>query len=194
MLRSYTFILVILLRAMGAWAAAPPDTAVFATWHFALSLGSSTDGQLFTLFLVKVGDAGTVLESQPLVRNSFIRQVQGRTFSKANPEGEDLFRRYGVARCTLPEDSAQMGFLTDCSALDDLWRLKFQSYPLKLEEGMHEMLGWAGKPIQPDERQLLLLSDYGMKYVLDLVIGENMFRLLKDMGDREWVDNYRGGL
>lgn len=33
-----------------------------------------------------------------------------------------------------------------------------------------------------------------MKYMLDLVIGENMFRLLRDMGDPEWVANYRSGL
>jgi hypothetical protein len=33
-----------------------------------------------------------------------------------------------------------------------------------------------------------------MRYMLDLVIGENMFRLLKDMGDEEWVQNYRSGL
>ena len=42
--------------------------------------------------------------------------------------------------------------------------------------------------------QLLLLQGYGMKYMLDLVIGENMFRLLRDMGNEEWVANYRGGL
>ncbi|MBL0044969.1 MAG: hypothetical protein IPP33_11430 [Flavobacteriales bacterium] len=193
MLRSLTLGTVFSLLTASALAGMPMDTSAFATWQFALSLGSTSDGQLFSLFLVKVSDDERVLETEPITRLNFIRQVQGRSFSKANPEGEDLFRKFGVTQCTLPSDSVQMGFLTDCSALNDLWRLKFQSFPLKLEEGMHEMLGWAAKPLRPDDRQLLLLSGYGMKYTLDLVIGENMFRLLRDMGDPEWVDNYRGG-
>lgn len=183
---------LLIVTSMGALASGPGPA--FATWQFALSLGSTTEGQLFSMFLVKVSDEGQVLESQPLNRESFIRQIQGRAFSKANPDGEDLFRKYGVKQCTLPEDSAALGFLTDCSALDDLWKLRFWEYPLKVQEGQNARVGWAGNPLRPDDRQLLLLGGYGMKYMLDLVIGENMFRLLRDMGDPEWVANYRNGL
>ena len=172
--------------------AAPPAPGP-PVWQFALSLGSSSNGQLFSLFLVKVSDAGQVLESQPLARENFIRQVQGRTFSKANPDAEDLFRKYGVRQCTLPEDSAALGFLTDCSTLDELWKLRFWEYPLQVQQGQNARVGWAGNPLRPDDRQLLLLSGYGMRYMQDLVIGENMFRLLRDMGDPEWVANYRNG-
>jgi hypothetical protein len=190
------FILLLLVGILpGAKATEPPvPDRPFAVWKFALSLGSSTDGQLFSLFLVKVVDDTNVVESQPLSRINFIRQVQGRTFSPANQDGEDLFRKYGVKQCTLPEDSAKMGFLTDCSTLDDLWKLRFWEYPLQMEQGQKQLVGWAANKLRPDDRQLLLLSGYGMRYMLDLVIGENMFRLLKDMGDEEWVANYRGGL
>lgn len=164
----------------------------FAVWKFALSLGSSTDGQLFSLFLVKVMDDTTVVESQPLSRLNFIRQVQGRAFSQANPDGENLLRKYGVKQCLNTEDSA--GFVIDCATLDDLWKLRFWEYPLQMEQGQHAITGWAGMKLRPDDRQLLLLKGYGMRYMLDLVIGENMFRLLRDMGDEEWVQNYRNGL
>ena len=163
----------------------------FAVWKFALSLGSSTDGQLFSLFLVKVVDDTNVVESQPLTRANFIRQVQGRAFSQANPDGENLFRKYGVKQCLNTVDSA--GFVTDCLVLDDLWKLRFWEFPLKVEQGQHAVTGWAANKLRPDDRQLLLLKGYGMRYMLDLAIGENMFRLLKDMGDEEWVANYRGG-
>lgn len=168
-----------------------PDRPL-AVWKFALSLGSSTDGQLFSLFLVKVVDDTNVVESQPLTRMNFIRQVQGRAFSQANPEGENLFRKYGVKQCLHTEDTA--GFVIDCFVLDDLWKLRFWEYPLQSQPGQEQRVGWAANKLRPDDRQLLLLSGYGMSYMLDLVIGEDMFRLLKDMGDEEWVQNYRSGL
>ena len=169
-----------------------PADRPFAVWKFALSLGSSSDGQLFSLFLVKVVDDTNVVESQPLTRQNFIRQVQGRAFSQANPDGENLFRKYGVKQCLNTVDSA--GFVTDCLVLDDLWKLRFWEYPLQMDQGQHAVTGWAGMKLRPDDRQLLLLRGYGMKYLTDVAIGENMFRLLKDMGDEEWVANYRSGL
>jgi hypothetical protein len=175
-----------------AQATEPPAAErPFAVWKFALSLGSSTDGQLFSLFMVKVVDDTTVVESQPLTRPNFIRQVQGRAFSQANPHGENLFRKYGVSQCLNTVDST--GFVTDCLVLDELWKLRFWEFPLQVEQGQHAITGWAAHKLRPDDRQLLLLKGYGMGYMLDLVIGENLFKLLKDMGDEEWVANYRGG-
>jgi hypothetical protein len=191
--------LILLFLSLSVLASAPSASAQWPlpngiSWQFAASLGSTTTSQLFSLFLVKVDSSCTVLESQPLTRENFIRQVQGRTFSKANPDAEDLFRKYDVKQCTLPEDSAHMGFLTNCSTLDDLWRLRYWEYPQQVEEGQRERLGWASEKLRPGERQMLLLAKYGMKYPLDLIIGEHLFLLLKDMGDPEWVANYRGGL
>ena len=190
---SRMILLLSLAVSLSARATEPtPADRPFAVWKFALSLGSSTDGQLFSLFLVKVVDDTLVVESQPLTRPNFIRQVQGRAFSLANPDGENLFRKYGVKQCLNTVDST--GFVTDCLVLDDLWKLRFWEFPLKVEQGQHAITGWAGMKLRPDDRQLLLLQGYGMKYMTDLAIGENMFRLLKDMGDEEWVQNYRSGL
>lgn len=169
-----------------ARAAAPP----LAKWEFAVSLAGTTNGQLFTLFVVKVYD-GQVIESIPLSREQFIRQVQGRAFSKANTDAEDLFRKYDVTQCTLPEDSAKMGFLTDCSTLDDLWRLRFWEYPLETQE--HPGKGWSAEALKPSPRQMDILKCYGMQYPTDLVIGANLFALLHDMGDPRWVEQYRHG-
>ena len=183
------------LLSLSAWLpgarATDPPPAPFAVPKFALSLGSTTDGQLFSLFIVKVVDDTVLVESQPIPRLNFIRQVQGRAFSPANPDAENLFRTHGVKQCLNTVDSA--GFVIDCSVLDDLWKLRFWEFPHQLPQGQHPVTGWAAMKLRPDDRQMLLLSDYGMKYPLDLVIGDNMFRLLKDMGDEEWVANYRGG-
>ncbi len=111
--------------------------------------------------------------------------------SQANPDGENLFSKYGVKQCLNTVDSG--GFVTDCLVLDDLWKLRFWEYPLQMDQGQHAVTGWAGMKLRPDDRQLLLLRGYGMEYLTDVAIGENMFRLLKDMGDEEWVANYRSG-
>ena len=188
--RSRSIAVLLICSGLSAQQGAP----AFATWQFALSLASTSDGQLFSVFVVKVYD-GQVVESQPLARDQFFRQVQGRTFSKANTDAEDLFRTYDVRACTLSKDSAEMGYiLASCSALEELWKLRFQDYPLKTQEGQQESLGWSEMPMKPSDRQMLLLSGYGMRYPLDMVIGENMFRLLHDVGDPEWVANYKGGL
>jgi len=170
-------------------ACAQPGTARYV---FGMSLATGQNGQLFTLFVVKVHE-GQVLESTPITRDQFIRQVQGRTFSKANPDGEDLFRKYGVTACTLPEDSAALGYLTDCITLDNLWKLRFWEYPLALVSGERTGKGWSEKPTVPSDRQQLLLQGYGIDHPTDLCLGEDLFRLLRDMGDPEWVDNYRKG-
>ena len=187
-----TFLLFLSVSAVLATAKADkPPHSPFAVTTFALSLGSTTDGQLFSLFIVKVVDDTVVVESQPISRLNFIRQVQGRTFSAANPDGENLFRKYGVSKCLNSQDST--GFVNDCPVLDDLWKLRFWEFPLQLPAGQHPVVGWAAMKMRPDDRQMLLLSGYGMKYPVDLVIGDNMFRLLHDMCDEEWVANYRGG-
>ena len=189
-LRSVTLAFIMALVPRCHATGPPPNLATYA---FGFSLATGQSSQLFTLFTVKVYE-GAVIESQPLTRQQFIRQVQGRTFSNANADAENLFLKYGVAACTLPEDSASMGFLTDCSTLDDLWRLRFWEYPLAMGEGSKLGKGWSEKPNIPSERQLLLLSDYGIKYTTDICYGDNMFRLLRDMGDPDWVDNYRKGM
>lgn len=163
-----------------------------AEQQFALSLSPSTDGQLFCLFIVKVRD-GQVVESRPLSRENFIRQAQGRAFSPANTDADDLFRKYDVKQCTLPPDSAAMGFLTDCSTLSDLWKLRYWEYPVKVDQGQRTSKGWSEKPLSPSPRQMEILAEYGLKYTTGLIVGPEMFRLLRDMGDKQWVNIYRGG-
>ncbi|MCO6481811.1 MAG: hypothetical protein J5I62_03350 [Flavobacteriales bacterium] len=169
----------------------PAPAQALPVQEFALNLSPSMDGQLFCLFLVKMKD-GQVAESRPISRESFIKQAQGRTFSPANPDAEDLFRKYGVKACTLPPDSAAMGFLTDCPTLDNLWKLRYWEYPLKTADGQRAMKGWSEKPLAPSARQMGILGQYGLKYTNGLIVGPEMFRLLRDMGEKEWVNNYRG--
>jgi len=166
--------------------------APYATNMFGVSLNTGLNNQLFTLFIIKEFE-GRLLESQPISREQFVLQAQGVVPSKANPDGINLFRKYDVEVC-LPAGPDTAGkYLMDCRVFDDLWRIRFWEYPFRLAEGEHPGKGWAEKREAPSPRQLLLLTDYGMMHARDIARGENAFRLLRDVGDSAWVDNYRKG-
>ena len=75
----------------------------------------------------------------------------------------------------------------------ELWKLRFWEYPFKLGDGGRAGQGWAESRTQPSPRQMLLLANYGFYRMQDMICGEDLFRLLHDIGDPEWVDNYRKG-
>ncbi len=192
MRRSPLRVLFVLVMLLPASVGRGLTTAPFATYTFGLSLSTGLNNQLFTLFTVKEFE-GRVIQSEPLTRDQFVLQAQGVVPSRANPEGTNLFRKYEVKAC-IPEGTDTSGrFLYDCEVFDHLWKIRFQEYPFRLVEGQHPGKGWAEEREAPSPRQLLLLTDYGMLHRGDIAYGENVFRLLRDVGDSSWVDNYRKG-
>jgi len=164
----------------------------FATYTFGLSLNTGLNNQLFTLFSVKEFE-GRIIQSEPLTRDQFVLQAQGVVPSRSNPDGINLFRKYEVQLCLAAAADTGGHYLYDCEVFDLLWKIRFQEYPFRLVEGQHPGKGWAEEREAPSPRQLLLLTDYGIMHRSDLVKGENVFRLLHDVGDSAWVDNYRKG-
>ena len=187
--RSLLFVIMALPCAHGRGDAVPP----FATYTFGLSLMTGMNSELFTLFLVKEFE-GQVIGNEPLTRGQFVLQAQGAVPSKANPDGINLFKKYGVNACIPPEELADgQVVVTDCGVFDKLWKLRFQEFPFRQSEGQHPGAGWSEEPNRPSERQQLLLSGYGMLYMHSMAKGEDAFRLLRDVADSSWVDNYRKG-
>lgn len=183
--------LLLLALAFAPWGQGL-RTAPLATMQFGISLSTGLNNQLFTLFIVKEFE-GRVIQADPITREQFVLQAQGVVPSKANPERLNLFRKYEVRAC-LPDapDTAKV-HLMDCAVFDELWKIRFWDYPFKLSEGQHPGKGWAEKREAPSPRQLLLLTDYGLLHLRDIARGENAFRLLRDVADSSWVDNYRKG-
>lgn len=166
--------------------------APLATRQFGISLTTGMNNQLYTIFVVKEFE-GRVIQADPITREQFVLQAQGLVASPANPDKENLFRKYGVAMC-LPEGPDTTGrYVADCPVFDDLWKLRFWEYPFRLQQGQHPGKGWAEKREAPSPRQLLLLTEYGILHLNDIARGENAFLLLRDVGDSTWVDNYRKG-
>ncbi|MBL8010510.1 MAG: hypothetical protein JNJ64_07875 [Flavobacteriales bacterium] len=171
--------------------AVPP--AAYATYSFGISLATSLNSQLMSCFLVKVFE-GEVIATEPLTRDQFLLQVRGLAQSKANPHGTDLFAEHGVDACKVQQAEDGRRTVPYCEVLDELWKLRFWDYPLHVQDGQRVGKGWAEEPLNPSPRQMLLLSNYGLRHPTDLCHGDAMFRLLRDVSDPDWVDNYRKGL
>lgn len=182
------FSLIVLPQFAGQGSPVPP----FATYSFGLSLATGANNQIFTCFIVKVFE-GKVVGTTPITSDQFVWQAQGVIPSEANPQGLDLFQVHDVPTCLAFTDSLGRRHGTYCDLLNDLWKLRFWEYPFHSLDGVAHGKGWAEEPERPSDRQMLLLSDYGFRYVGDLCYGDAMFRLLHDVGDPEWVDNYRKG-
>jgi hypothetical protein len=161
------------------------------TWTFGISLATGQHSELYTLFLVKE-HGGKVIGVEPITREQFVLQAQGAIPSKANPEGINLFLVFGVQGCLHPDDNTKL--LRDCPLLDQVWKLRFFEYPFRPTTGGPPRQGWAEMQAGPSPRQMLLLSNYGIQRISDLAWGEEAFNLLRDLGDPDWVDNYRKGL
>ena len=184
MLRNALFLLGVLLA--GAINSGFAPAAPLATYSFGMSLMTGMNSELFTLFVVKEHE-GQVINVQPITRGQFIQQAQGTIPSPANPSRIDFFRKYEVSSCF---DSGNGPVY--CNVFDHLWKLRFFEYPFK-DGQARASNGWAESPFAPSARQFLLLSDYGIHDLRGIACGEDLFRLLHDVGDESWVDNYRKG-
>jgi hypothetical protein len=164
----------------------------FASFSFGLSMATGVGNQVYTCYIVKEFE-GRVLSADPITAQEFILQAQGLKPSKANPDGRNFFLDNRINNCLAVNDQAAVEYLYRCDALADLWKLRFQEYPFLQGAGQHPGAGWAETRTGPSARQLLLLSDYGILYLTGLCRGPNVFRLLHDMADTAWVNNYRQG-
>lgn len=189
-LRQTLFALLAGVIPVAAGAGSTPP--LLATYTFGLSLSTGMNNELFTLFEVKRFE-GRTLSVSPMTRSTFTLQAGGAVPSRANAEGVNLFAKYDIPLCLplhYPEDTRP---LPDCEIFDNLWKLRYWDYPYRLQQGQHPGKGWAEKREAPSARQLLLLTDYGILHLNDMAVGEDVFRLLHDIGDSSWVDNYRKG-
>ncbi|MCK4661778.1 MAG: hypothetical protein KAT68_02845 [Bacteroidales bacterium] len=104
-------------------------------------------------------------------KQTFIRLLKGEQYCKANPDKENLLKKYDI----------------DQSSIDKLWKLRYAEFPFF---GRDEK-GWANKPGLPSDGQFNLLKQYGIYDVRTFCYGENAFKLLKDIQSINWVNLYK---
>ena len=109
-----------------------------------------------------------------VTKTDFLLQITGQQDSKANPNHINYMKEYQIFWQTL----------------DQLWKLKYSEYPYDRRHNQ-DTKGWAKMKYSPSPGQLRYLQqNYGIKFITDYIYGKNLFRLLKDMQDPNWVSNY----
>jgi len=180
-------LIILLLLAVCLAPSAPP----LAEYHFGFSMVTSANTGLGTFYVVKSFE-GQAIEHIPITRDQFVLQSKGLIHSKANAGSLDLFEENGLSACQTVLDPYQRNYIIDCSVLDNVWRLRFDEYPLAAKVKPIDTKGWSAKPYVPSERQWKILEDYGFQRMDLPFYGENAWRLLRDMTNPSWVDHYRG--
>ena len=168
-------------------------------YFFAIKLMPNLNGSLIQCAILKK-DAKSSEDVIFLTTTSWIRQIAGFESSKANPERENLIKKYNIFE--IPSNVESIGnseiiYYTvkkTESILNNLWRLKYSEYPYYRADKNNET-GWAKHSDEkitwlPSESQMRILSSFGIENLSDFIIEENAFKLLKDVRDRDWQNRY----
>jgi hypothetical protein len=141
---------------------------------FMLLPGSSS---LVRYYEVHFNYNGSIKYTQ-LTMDSFMNRCAGKERSMANPTRANFFETYGIK---------------DPNIVGQLWKLRYMEYPYKKMD--NDTIGWSNNveyPEMPSQEQLAMLKQYGITRVQDLCYGHNMFMLLKDMSNNQWIARYKG--
>lgn len=134
-------------------------------------------------------DNGRVLTSKRIVdKDTFIKFISGEWPSVYNPDRINYFEEHGL-NCGMVFDSTEWKEVPYCNPLDSLWKIRFGTYPFKHNTEM----GWSNKYHKPSPKQEKYLYDrYGVTHVdTDFFLDTNFWRLLKDVSDTGWINNYK---
>ncbi|MCB0429469.1 MAG: hypothetical protein H6585_05090 [Flavobacteriales bacterium] len=166
------------------------------TYYLGFSLKPQSMGtQMVSYFLLKY-HGSEFKSSRPITRESFILQIMGLEDSPANPEHVDWFEVYEVKYCKLVYlDSAMNKKDYQCPLITQLWKLRYEDNPFFTENGDDREPGW-GKKMEngmqmPSPGQMAILRKYGIKNWFDVIKGEDMYRLLHDLCDDQWIARYQ---
>lgn len=163
-------------------------------YTFAFTLQPSANSGLISYWLVGVHN-DKIVSKKPLTEASFIRQMQGEEYSKANLEGVNMFEQIQMDSCFYN----YMDGKTACHPLsmyklDDLWTLRYKRNP-ECPEGCVEadgmrINGLAANKAYPSSAQMAILSQYNVNHHTDFFFGEHMFKIFNDINDESWSTAY----
>ena len=205
-------IFVVLIFAILGWGLLQQSSRVelYYKEYLGFSLMPGANSTAVTFHIVKKwDDPKKPIEAVNISQQEFMRIACGFQESGANPNKENLFAKYGLIDCGFFNDTVIGGRLYDggmrCNTVNDLWRLRWGEWPFYIApprttnnspntlDPQGPGPGWARKPLQPSEGQLDILRAYGPEDpMIDVIWGEQAFKLLKDMQDDGWVSTYKG--
>ena len=150
-----------------------------------VSIGANSQINTFVCFL----NNGRVLTKKKIFdKESFIKIISGYWPSIYNPHRINYFEENNIG-CGVEIDSITTKPISLCNPFDSLWKIRFSTYPFQHNTEM----GWSNKMHKPSSKQEIYLYDrYNVGYVdADFFLDTNFWRILRDVEDTAWIDNYK---
>ena len=140
-------------------------------WYFGISLATTYNG--FVRYgVIKIPDKGPT-EVSWLTKDMFVRQTSGLFFSKANPDKFNYLEKYQIK----------------WDVFESLWKIRYSEYPYQTQQTMPP--GWSGKASCPSDAQWnFLKQNYNYGSLNDYILGDNLWKFLKDVQDPAWQAQY----
>lgn len=155
---------------------------------FGVAIGYNNMNELY--HLVAYQKNGTNLMNKMILRrDQFIYYFSGYYPSKFNPTRINYFEQYEIIGGVYV-DSISNQKIPYCPALDSLWKLRFNEFPLR---GGTERFGWAHDDLRPSGKQMEYLREryHITEFKNEYILGEYFLQLLRDLTDEEWIANYK---
>lgn len=171
------------------------ETPLAAQYAFAFTLQPSANSSLITYWIVTVHN-DKIVYKMPMTEKNFILQMKGEQYSKANPQGINMFEAAAQADTCFYQYYFKKGTCNplDVYRLDDLWTLRYSRNP-ECPEGCTpsdymRVDGLAANKTYPSDAQMEILKDYGVDHYTGFFYGDDMIRIFNDINDPSWVNNY----
>lgn len=168
-----------------------PSPPPLAEYYFGFSMMTTANTGIGSFYIVKTFE-DVAIENIQISKQQFVLQAKGLSTSKANRSRIDYFTINQLDDCIAEYDEYGNDYIIDCSVLDDIWKLRFDQYPVARTGQQQDQRGWSTKPHMPSDRQWEILDQYGSGKGGVPFYGDDAWNLLRDMNDPKWVADYRG--
>lgn len=156
--------------------------------EFAFNFVPSANSTLHTFAEVVINEKGQIVSKRMLNEHDLIKMIAGKYPSKANPSMVNLFEYIGFDDCYLVFNEYTNRYENyECPPFRNLWKLWYNAHPISYDAGD----GWAHTPFSPSTLQLKKLSKYGITHKGSFCYGDNMWQLLLDIQDPQWIEDYQ---
>lgn len=156
---------------------------------FAVRVAFQGNGQMFTI-MAYFNNGTNNTYKRVLTMREFCFYASGTWPSIYNRNQINLFELNNVEGGVLLDEFSRKPTHPYCPSLDSLWKLRFDSYPFV---GMDNGDGWSHDKWVPGKRQMNYLTDqYGVGAMDTHYFADTSFwKILRDVVDPEWIENYR---
>ena len=154
---------------------------------FALKIGIQGVGTLYSLHAF-INNGRTLSHQRILTNQEFIKFASGFWPSIYNPKKINYFKLNNI-NCGVEKDVNNITNHSYCIPLDSVWKLEYIYFPFS----NNAESGWAKGKYGPSEKQFNFLKEnYNVNsFENSYFIDENLWKILIDIQNQEWIENYK---